>query len=169
MKFITKKKLFVLIITIFLKSNLTLGQQIIELNNYKWEYRDLIRAYDNAFIKKDGIGGFSINLKSISDNNIKAIKFDLVIYDIFGKKIMKKKNIEISNFYSYNYYHIFEVGNWPPPFAQISNFKNDVKVFNQIENSNEIKVKLKIKDVVFSKNLSNNFEKNYEKILTRHF
>jgi len=148
------------------------SQSIIEIKNYKWEKRDLVRAYDNAFIKKDGIGMLYINMSNISRIGIKAMKFNIVIYDVFEKKIVSKKNCEINdfnNFSSNNYYFILDVADWPPPISSIYSFKNDVEIFNSIERNKELKIRLKIKNIVFEKEPISGFARIYTQNVSRFF
>jgi hypothetical protein len=162
-------KIFSLSLLFLINFQLKSSGQIISLLSYNFDKTDMIRTTDNQVVKKNGFGDLYLNIVNQSDYEIIGLRYDVYIYDIFNKQILKEKNLTIQPDGFFSKYglklHINSYRDWP--FISSSSgtlLSNEKKKFEKLDNSRTLTFKIKIKEIIFRGSKSS--DSNINRVIT---
>ncbi len=126
--------------------------QVIKFSGYRFIKNDLIRTTDNALIVKDGYGQIYLKIENLSSDELLAIKFNIAIEDVFGKKILKLKNVERQISVqpgNYGYLEIQAFKDYPDYVASLLQAQKEKENFHKIDESTMLKATITTKEIIF--------------------
>lgn len=163
-----KKTVFFLGSVLMLMSFSNFAQGIV-FSGYKFIKADLIRTTDKAIITKEGYGQIYLKIENPTSEELLAIKFNITIEDLFGKRILKLKNVEkqisvrAGNF---GYIEIQAFKDYPDLLATLLQTQKEKENFHKIDDSTTLKVSITTKEIIF-KTYTNREEETIEYTLEK--
>jgi hypothetical protein len=165
-----KKIVFFITFLLMLKSSSNFAQGIV-FTGYRFVKNDLVRTTDNAIITKEGYGQIYLKIENSTSEELLAIKFNVTIDDVFGKRILKLKNVEKQlsvKAGNYGYIDIQAFKDYPDLLASLLQGQKEKENFHKIDDSSTLKVIVTTKEVIF-KNHTNKLEETVEYTLEKIF
>lgn len=148
-----KKNKYIILTLVVLLISYTDYAQGIHFSGYQFVKSDLVRITDNTVITNNGYGILSLKIENSAPSDLRALKYNITIEDVFGKRILKLKNIEKQILLPTGYSLFMEIQvfkDFPDFFANLSSdAKKEKENFHKIDESTSLKIIFTFREKIF--------------------